>query len=52
VDVKSAVAEISRWPNLWSVVMVAAYKPAAKFIEKLRDKNSDLISRPPRSDEA
>jgi branched-chain amino acid transport system substrate-binding protein len=43
VDVKAAVTEISRWPNLRAVVMVAAYKPAAKFIEKLRDKNSDLI---------
>jgi branched-chain amino acid transport system substrate-binding protein len=43
VDVGDAVAEIGRHPKLKAVVMVAAYRAAAKFIEKMRDKNADLI---------
>jgi ABC-type branched-subunit amino acid transport system substrate-binding protein len=42
-DVAEAVAEISRAKKLRAVVMVATYRAAAKFIEKLRDKNTDLI---------
>jgi branched-chain amino acid transport system substrate-binding protein len=43
IDVGEAVSEILRRPNVRAIVMVAAYKPAAKFIEKMREKNPEMI---------
>jgi ABC-type branched-subunit amino acid transport system substrate-binding protein len=43
IDVGEAVSEILRHPNVRAVVMVAAYKPAAKFIETMRDRNAEMI---------
>ena len=42
-DVGDAVDQISKRKDLKAVVMVAAYKPAARFIEKMRDRSSDLL---------
>jgi ABC-type branched-subunit amino acid transport system substrate-binding protein len=42
-EVGDAVEQISKHKELKAVVMVAAYKPAAKFIEKMRDRSSDLV---------
>jgi ABC-type branched-subunit amino acid transport system substrate-binding protein len=42
-DVNDAVAELGKHPNLRAVVCVAAYKAAAKLIEKMRDKGSEII---------
>ncbi len=42
-DVGEAVAELSKHQNLRALVCVAAYKAAAKLIEKLREKGSDII---------
>jgi len=42
-EVSDAVDQISKRKDLKAVVMVAAYKPAARFIEKMRDRSSDLL---------
>jgi branched-chain amino acid transport system substrate-binding protein len=42
-EVGDAVEQISKHTELKAVVMVAAYKPAARFIEKMRDRSSDLL---------
>ena len=44
VDVAAAVAQVmARRKTLKAVIMVATYRPAAKFIEKTRDDFPDLI---------
>jgi len=42
-DVSDAVAELTGHSNVRAVVCVATYKAAAKLIEKMRDKGSDII---------
>jgi branched-chain amino acid transport system substrate-binding protein len=42
-DVNDAVGELSKHSNLRAVVCVGTYKAAAKLIEKMRDKGSDII---------
>jgi branched-chain amino acid transport system substrate-binding protein len=42
-EVSDAIEQVSKRKELKAVVMVAAYKPAAKFIEKMRDRSSDLL---------
>jgi len=42
-DVADAVAELSNHSNVRAVVGVATYKAAAKLIEKMRDKGSDIV---------
>jgi ABC-type branched-subunit amino acid transport system substrate-binding protein len=42
-EVSDAVDQVSKHKELKAVVMVAAYKAAAKFIEKMRDRSSDLL---------
>jgi ABC-type branched-subunit amino acid transport system substrate-binding protein len=42
-DVGEAVTELSKHSNIRAVVCVATYKAAAKLIEKMREKSSDII---------
>ncbi|HWE25114.1 MAG TPA: ABC transporter substrate-binding protein [Myxococcales bacterium] len=42
-DVTDAVNELSKHTNIRAVVCVATYKAAAKLIEKMREKGSDII---------
>jgi ABC-type branched-subunit amino acid transport system substrate-binding protein len=42
-EISDAVEQIARRKELKAVVMVAAYKPAARFIEKMRDRSNDLL---------
>src|SRR5207253_2319847 len=42
-DVNDALAELTKHANVRAVVMVATYKAAAKLIEKMRDRSSDII---------
>src|SRR5581483_753546 len=43
IDVGDAVAEIARHPNVRAIVMVAAYKPAATFMEIMRDRTAERV---------
>jgi ABC-type branched-subunit amino acid transport system substrate-binding protein len=42
-DVSDAVNELLKHSNIRAVVCVATYKAAAKLIEKMRDKGSDIV---------
>jgi branched-chain amino acid transport system substrate-binding protein len=42
-DVADAVNELLKHSNIRAVVCVATYKAAAKLIEKMRDKGSDIV---------
>ena len=42
-DVNDALAELTKHANVRAVVMVATYKAAAKLIEKMRDRSSDIV---------
>jgi ABC-type branched-subunit amino acid transport system substrate-binding protein len=42
-DVTDAVSELGKHANVRAVVSVATYKAAAKLIEKMRDKGSEII---------
>ena len=42
-DVSDAVSELLKHSNVRAVVCVATYKAAAKLIEKMRDKASDIV---------
>jgi ABC-type branched-subunit amino acid transport system substrate-binding protein len=42
-DVTEAVNELSKHSNLRAVVCVGTYKAAAKLIEKMRDRGSDIV---------
>jgi len=42
-DVTEAVTELSKHTNVRAVVCVGTYKAAAKLIEKMRDRSSDII---------
>jgi branched-chain amino acid transport system substrate-binding protein len=42
-DVGDAVDQLSKHKEIRAVVMVAAYKPAARFIEKMRDRSPDML---------
>jgi ABC-type branched-subunit amino acid transport system substrate-binding protein len=42
-EVTEAVDQLSKHKEIRAVVMVAAYKPAARFIEKMRDRSPDLL---------
>jgi ABC-type branched-subunit amino acid transport system substrate-binding protein len=42
-EISDAVEQISKRKEIKAVVMVAAYKPAARFIEKMRDRSNDLL---------
>jgi ABC-type branched-subunit amino acid transport system substrate-binding protein len=42
-DVAEAVGELGKHTNVRAVVCVATYKAAAKLIEKMRDKGSDIV---------
>jgi serine/threonine protein kinase len=43
VDVKEAVTEIQKHPEIRAVVLVSTYRPAARFIQQLKDTKRDLI---------
>ncbi|MFL5380039.1 MAG: ABC transporter substrate-binding protein [Myxococcales bacterium] len=42
-EVGDAVDQLSKHKEVRAVVMVAAYKPAARFIEKMRDRAPDML---------
>ncbi|MFL5424937.1 MAG: ABC transporter substrate-binding protein [Myxococcales bacterium] len=42
-EVGDAVDQLSKRKEVRAVVMVAAYKPAARFIEKMRDRAPDML---------
>jgi len=42
-DVSDAVGELLKHSNIRAVVCVATYKAAAKLIEKMRDRGSDIV---------
>jgi branched-chain amino acid transport system substrate-binding protein len=42
-EVGDAVDQLSKRKDVRAVVMVAAYKPAARFIEKMRDRAPDML---------
>jgi branched-chain amino acid transport system substrate-binding protein len=42
-DVDDAVKRIRAQPDLKAIVMVATYRPAARFITKLKDANASLV---------
>jgi ABC-type branched-subunit amino acid transport system substrate-binding protein len=42
-DVKSAVTEILKHKEIRAVVMVATYRPAARFIQQIREARPDMI---------
>ena len=42
-EVGDAVDQLAKHKEIKAVVMVAAYKPAARFIEKMRDRSSELL---------
>ena len=42
-DVSEAVTELGKHGNVRAVVCVATYKAAAKLIEKMREKSSDIV---------
>jgi len=42
-EVADAVDQLSKHKEIRAVVMVAAYKPAARFIEKMRDRAPDML---------
>jgi branched-chain amino acid transport system substrate-binding protein len=42
-EVGEAVDQLSKHKEIRAVVMVAAYKPAARFIEKMRDRSPDML---------